>query len=85
MSQLTRALDRLRYERMRRGRGARALDALLGRLHAGEVEMDEETRDQLAMVIESAVYEMQDRAHEAQSNLRVTGRTIAQAVRRGLG
>lgn len=76
-------LERLRHVRMSRGRGARALGALLRRVHAGEVEMDQETEAQLGEILASLHYALDDAQHAAQQNLRVTGRTIGEAIRRG--
>lgn len=77
------ALERLAHERLGRGRGARALQELRRRIHAGEVQIDETTELLLTDIIESAAYELQDRSAEARRNLQVTSRTISHAIRRG--
>lgn len=59
--ELLRTLDRVRHRiRLSRGRGGMALDALLRRLHQGEVEMDEQTALQVNAVIESLVFAHED-------------------------
>lgn len=80
---LVSALTNLRHLRLRRGRGAQALEALRRRLAAGEVAIDETTEAQLTELIASLTYAVQDAEREAQQNLRLTSRTIGAAIRRG--
>lgn len=77
------ALERFRYVRLSRGAGAHYLQSLLRRLHAGEVEIDEETERALTEVLASVGYAIEDLDAEARNNLRVTSRTIGAAIRRG--
>ena len=64
MSHLAELQDALtRFEarhRMRRGRGAHSQGMLLRRLRNDEVQIDEETAQQLAYLLESAGYALDD-------------------------
>jgi hypothetical protein len=79
---LVRVLDRLRARAgSMRGTGHLALEALIGRIHRGEAEIDEMTARQLETLLVSLDYKLDDLRSEAQQNLRVTSRTITAAMR----
>lgn len=83
MAELYQALAHVQRVRLRRGRGSQMLRPLMGLVSRDREEgLDADAIRSLASVIDSLVYAVEDAEAEAQRNLRTTGRTIAQALRR---
>lgn len=81
---LEQALNRIfRRVQMRRGRGSYVLPDLLRRVREGEAQIDDTTQKQLAEVLASLEYAIDDLKAEANRNMHVTAQAISRAIRRG--